>query len=246
MLAIPLMLLVGWFFLVERMEWGSVPFSRADFSALGADTGASGKLDDLDDATPPVAKEIDTTAHRILFFGDSMVEGLKGMMAQHAAANGHELTSIIWYSSTTDWWANTDTLQHFIQEVRPTYILICLGANELFVRDLLAVDKNIANIVRQIGKTPFAWISPPNWKEDTGINELIIKNVGADRYFDSRHLELARRSDHAHPTPAAAVQWCNKVCAWLSTLQPRHPIRMQKPVDKVKRSSRVVVLQPMS
>ncbi|MBP3228809.1 MAG: SGNH/GDSL hydrolase family protein [Bacteroidaceae bacterium] len=191
------------------------------------------------------AKEVDTTAQRILFFGDSMVEGLMGRMDDYAEHNGHQLTSVVWYSSGTRLWAETDTLQHFLNEVRPSYVLICLGANQLFARNLQEVDKEIGSIIARLGTTPYVWVSPPNWKDDTGINELIIKHVGNERYFDSRHLTLARRRDRAHPTAEAAVQWCDTVCSWLSTLQPAHPIRMTRPDTRGHRKSRVILLQPV-
>lgn len=239
------MLLAGWYFLTKEIEREGTFPACADFSALVPDAATSDSIMVSKMEEQLLSKEIDTTAQRILFFGDSMVEGLKGPMADYAEANGHELTSVVWYSSNTHLWADTDTLQHFIDEVKPTYILVCLGSNQLFVRDLPVVEKNIASIVGKMGETPFVWISPPNWKDDTGINDLIIKQVGADRYFDSRSLTLARRSDHAHPTVAAAVQWCDTICSWLSTLQPRHPVCMQKPEGKGKRNSRVVLLQPV-
>ncbi|MDE6417163.1 MAG: hypothetical protein K2K68_09095, partial [Duncaniella sp.] len=48
--------------------------------------------------------EIDSAAQRILIIGDSMLEGLNPRLAAYAAANGHTLNSVIWYSSTTAYW----------------------------------------------------------------------------------------------------------------------------------------------
>ncbi|MBQ7634011.1 MAG: SGNH/GDSL hydrolase family protein [Bacteroidaceae bacterium] len=245
LLAIPLLLLIVWAFLSEDFSGGTLP-ARADFSALLPDTEA--RMADSLTTAEPQEKQVDTTAQRILFFGDSMVEGLMGRIAQRATAGSHDITSVVWYSSGTRQWADTDTLQHFINEVQPTYVLVCLGANQLFVRNLHEVDKEIERIVERLGGTPFVWISPPNWKDDTGINELIIKHVGPDRYFDSRHLSLARRNDHAHPTAAAAREWADTVCNWLSTTQPRHPISLPQPSQAAKgnrQNAKTVLLQPM-
>ena len=61
----------------------------------------------------------DTTAHHILFFGDSMVEGLLRRMNCYAFANGYKMTNVVWYSSTTEIWAKTDTLRYFITRCNP-------------------------------------------------------------------------------------------------------------------------------
>ena len=44
---------------------------------------------------------VDTLPQRILFVGDSMLEGLSPRLAAYAKHNGHELYSVIWYGSTT-------------------------------------------------------------------------------------------------------------------------------------------------
>ena len=164
----------------------------------------------------PEPASVDTAKQRILFFGDSMLEGLSKRFSDYAKKNGHELKSVIWYSSSTVIWANSDTLDHFIKQVDPTLIITCLGSNELFVRDLPARDKAIKGILEKIGDTPFVWIGPPNWRKDTGIDSLILENVGEKRFFDSSHLTLERGGDHAHPTFAAASRWMDTIAVWMS------------------------------
>lgn len=81
-------------------------------------------------------KKKSKTIHRnqtILFIGDSMVEGLSRRLGDYAGENGHKLYSVIWYSSSTERWGTTHTLEHYIAKYKPTYILICLGSNELFL-----------------------------------------------------------------------------------------------------------------
>jgi len=200
----------------------------ADTLALAADTAA-----------------VDTTAQRILLFGDSMLEKLRLRFYDYAARNGHDLHTVVWYSSSTKVWAETDTLQYFINKVKPTYIVVCLGSNELFVRDLQKRDAYIARILNIIGPTtPYVWISPPNWKNDTGINALIQKHVGAKRYFDSRHLQLERDTDGAHPTFAAAAQWMDLIAKWLVSPDTQHPIRMDKPTRKGPRTNTTMLAPP--
>lgn len=190
------------------------------------------------------ASLIDTTRQTILFFGDSMLEGLCRRLIDYAVENGHELHTVIWYSSTTQIWAETDTLQYFINKYHPTFLMTCLGGNELSVRDLDRRNSFIKSIIKKMDRYPFVWIGPPNWKEDTGINDLIIKNVGKARYFDSRQLHLERGNDHAHPTYQAATIWMDSVASWLNSHNTAHPLLMNYPRKHVK-SQNVTVLMPL-
>lgn len=183
------------------------------------------------------------TARNILFFGDSMLEGLCRRFIDYTDQNGHNLRTVIWYSSSTELWANTDTLQYFINKYRPDYIVTCLGSNELFVKDIDRRKENIKKIVKKIGDIPYIWISPPNWKEDTGINDAIISVVGKDRYFDSRSLTLERGKDHAHPTFPAAAIWMDTIARWLNSRACRHPLMMKWPEKDVSPRN-VTMLQP--
>lgn len=189
-------------------------------------------------------REIDSTAQRILFFGDSMVDELRKPFNDYAAQNGHTLTSVVWYSSASKHWAQTDTLEHFMREANPSYVVICLAANELFVKDLADRDAYIKRIVKKLGNLPYVWVSPPNWKEDTGINDLIVKNIGREHYFDSRHLKLQRRRDGAHPTPAASRVWMDSVAVWMNSLENAHPLLMAKPKAAATTKQTLHLLQP--
>ena len=185
----------------------------------------------------------DTCKQTILFFGDSMLEGLGRRFGDYAGFNGHVLHNVIWYSSSSKQWGTTRTLEHFIELYHPTFIVVCLCSNELFVRDLDKRNQYIQTLVQKIGDIPFVWISPPNWKKDTGINTLIVKNVGKERYFDSTHLTLERISDHAHPTMKAAAEWFDLVAKWMSSNETAHPIVMRTP-DKRYKAASTVLLSP--
>lgn len=193
--------------------------------------------------TADTVPTLDAHPQRILFFGDSMLEGLGRRFGDYAAENGHELNVVLWYSSTTERWATSDTLTHFLRRYDPTFVVVCLGSNELFVRDLPERDRHIATLLARIGSRPFVWIGPPNWKEDTGINELIKQRVGKNRFFDSRGLTLQRGRDHAHPTFAAAATWMDSVATWMSGTETAHPIRMAIP-DTTAKPNSLTLLAP--
>jgi len=189
--------------------------------------------------------EPDSTKLRVMIFGDSMLEWLSKRLCDYTMENGYDFTSVLWYSSSTKLWAETDTLEYFLNRIKPDYILLCLGSNELFVRDLAKREKYISTIVQRISDKPFVWISPPNWKPDSGINDLIIQAVGPDRYFDSRNLELERASDHAHPTRAAAAIWADTIASWLSSSAPRTPLPMNPPTEQRTRKYHQIMLKPV-
>ena len=187
----------------------------------------------------------DTTAHRILFFGDSMVEGLLRRMNCYAYANGYQMTNVVWYSSTTELWAETDTLRYFMNKANPSFIMISLGMNEQFIKNPASHEPYIRKIMQVVDDIPFVWIGVPAWKEDTGINELTKRVVGESRYFDSRGLTLQRGRDRMHPTFNSASRWMDTVAVWMASPATAHPIRMNKPTDGKKHTYRTYALQPM-
>lgn len=186
----------------------------------------------------------DTTSHRILFFGDSMVEGLLRRMNCYAFANGHKMTNVVWYSSTTEIWAQTDTLHYFINKVKPTFVMISLGSNEQFIKNAAGRETCIRQILKELGNTPYVWIGVPAWRQDTGINDLTKRIVGEEHYFDSRGLTLQRGSDRMHPTFHAASLWMDTIAVWMASPATAHPIRMNIPTDGRKHIYKTYALQP--
>ena len=196
------------------------------------------------DTVPEMPRTIDESPQTILFIGDSMLEGLSPRLAAYAKENGHKLYSVIWYSSTSEVWGETTKLAEYIEQFKPTYVFVSLGANELFVRNIAERrDKFVKNIISQIGDIPYVWIGPPNWKEDTGINNLIAKNARKGSFFLSNGMHFDRAKDGAHPTRKSACLWMDSVARWMPE-HAAHPIKMNKPEQEKARPERVIVLQP--
>ena len=188
--------------------------------------------------------EIDTVPKTILFFGDSMLDGLYPRLAAYANENGHTLYTVIWYSSTSEVWGKSDKLKKYIAQLNPDYIFVSLGANELFVKDIAEKrDKYVKKIISDIGDIPYVWIGPPNWKEDTGINDLIAANAGKKHFFLTKGMQFPRMKDGAHPTHEAAIGWMDSVVRWMPK-HSDHPIKMNVPSQKKARAKRVFVHQP--
>lgn len=191
-----------------------------------------------------VSQEPDTAKHNILLIGESFVEGLSRPFADYCAANGHEYNSVCWYSSTTRHWAETDTLQFFLNKFNPDYVFVTIGGNEQFVKDLDKRERYIRRILEVIGGRKVVWLGTPAWKTDNGFNDLTQRVLGNDRYHDSRSLKLPRKRDHAHPTAEASVTWMSEAAKWIQSPQCRYPIVL-KPSNVHVKSKHLTLLQPM-
>ena len=187
---------------------------------------------------------VDTTAQTILFIGDSMLEGLGPRLAAYCDVSGHTLIEVIWYSSSTYYWGESGRLTELINKYHPTYIMICLGANELYVPDIRNARKPyVKKMLAEIGQLPYLWIGPPNWDTDTGINDLLADNLDEGCFYVSAKDKFVRSRDGAHPTRASAALWMDRVIKWMDT-NAAYPLHLNQPGDTVSRASRIVVYQP--
>lgn len=187
---------------------------------------------------------MDTTAKNILFIGDSMLEGLGERLAAYCKKSGHTLIEVIWYSSSTKCWGETARLTELINKYHPNYIMVCLGANELYVPNIKTARRPfLKKMLAEIGDTPYLWIGPPNWIEDTGINDLLKQEVDEGCFYYSANDKFTRSRDGAHPTRASAHKWMDRVIKWMKT-SGAYPIRLDYPGEGISRATRIVVYQP--
>lgn len=187
---------------------------------------------------------MDTTAKNILFIGDSMLEGLAPRLAAYCDKNGHSLVEVIWYSSSTLCWGESGRLTELINKYKPNYIFVCLGANELYVPDIKRARRPfVRKILAEIGDIPYVWIGPPNWDEDTGINDLLTQELGKGCFYYSANDQFERSRDGAHPKRASAHKWMDRVVKWMET-ECAHPIRLIRPADGISRATHIVIYQP--
>ena len=186
---------------------------------------------------------VDTTSQRVLMFGDSMTSSLAMRMSDYTNKNGHSLTCVTWISSNTHSWAESDTLQYYIQKVKPTHIFVCLGSNELYTTDMKGSERRIRSILSKIGNIPFVWIGPPNWCKDNGYNKLLEKVMGSRYYYPSYKLSFERQKDGRHPTIASSYAWMDKIVEWINAGHSVHPFRLDKP-DKRNRHYKQITIMP--
>lgn len=204
----------------------STPDDELELADMVTTDSASGKATTTVERAP-----LDTTKKNILFIGDSMLERLSPRIAAYAEENGHQMNTVIWYGSSTEVWATSGRAKEYIRKYRPDYIIISLGGNELFITDIIARrTKYVKQIVADFAGIPYVWIGPPNWKKDTGINKMIQSVVPKGNFYLSytpdQHYDRAK--DGAHPTPASAAKWADRICKWIVE-ESNNPIVLNLP-----------------
>lgn len=173
----------------------------------------------------------DTTTQNILLIGDSMAYSLMFRVQNYCNYNHHNLNVVTWVSATTKTYAECDTLEYFVNLYKPTYILFVIGANEMFVRDAYERIDYVNRIIPQTHGIPTIWIGPPNWKEDSGINNMLMNKFGPRQFFLSKKLTFTRiKGDVAHPDRPAGTMWMDSIASWIKT-KSFFPIRLEKPIE---------------
>jgi len=209
------------------------PTSKAIKSEADRSSSSSPRADDAppparSGAGPRARSPVDHRPQRILLFGDSMVPIIAPRLTDYCARNGHELFPVIWYGGTIMIWAWQPRLDLLISEIQPTMLIAVLGSTELRTRNAEARRDYVRWLARKAGDRKFAWIGPPNWRDDTGINAVLLEELGPDRFFSSASLELQRKSDGVHPTQEAGAKWVDHFVSWLGS-HGAHPIKLDRP-----------------
>lgn len=189
------------------------------------------------DSVPEVPSEIkvvetDSMPKSILLFGDSMTLNLAHRLSKYAKQNGHDLHSINWDSSNTKIWAETDTLAFYLRKFKPDYIFISLGSNEVYFKNPDKRLPYVKKILSTIGDIPYVWIGPPNWNEETKINDMLEATCSPGSFFRSQGMKFKRKKDNIHPTRESSAQWMDSIMRWLP--KSAHPILADTPDDSLK------------
>jgi hypothetical protein len=119
-------------------------------------------------------------------------------------------------SSFTVSWASK--MELLVQNTQPDLVIINLGANEMSNTDPPAHAPAVRRIVKSVGDRPCVWVSPPSWRKDTGILDVIRENSAPCRFVDSdEHVKepIPRQSDKIHPNPEGGAIWAGAFWKWL-------------------------------
>lgn len=189
--------------------------------------------------------EVDTVPKSILLFGDSMTLNLAIRLAAYAAYNGHTFHAVNWDSSNTKIWAESDTLDYYLRKYDVDYVFVSLGSNELYFKKPQSRLPYVRKILAKIGDIPYVWIGPPNWKEDTGINDMLQSACMRGSFFRSEGMNFKRKADNIHPTRSSSALWMDSIMRWMP--ESAHPILAVAPPDTIgKVKTHVVFLKALN
>lgn len=168
-------------------------------------------------APPPAALPPIPPGTAVLHIGDSFaLAGFAKALKPRMKALGVRYEVRAETSSfTTTWSGKIDLL---ISNTQPDLVIINLGANEVANVDPPAHAPAVRHIVSAIGNRPCVWVSPPSWRKDTGIQDVIRQNSAPCRYFDSDKLvsqPIQRQGDKIHPTDEGGAVWADAFWSWL-------------------------------
>lgn len=237
-LTVSLLVVMGVAIYEGDLSLGAYTVKKAPFreSLLGSQTTDSITpliADEADESALPEG-EIDENPQTFLIFGDSMTPNLARRLADYAGANGHTAVhSVNWDSSTCITWAESDKIEHFIAEYQPTFIIVCLGSNESFLRNPSDRKEIVARIISKFNGLPFVWIGPPKFGQQDAYNDM-FQEMLPKHYFRSDHLELERGKDNIHPIQSGSNKWMDAVMAWIPSTP--HPFRAAKPGPDTQRA----------
>ena len=178
------------------------------------------------------ADDVEATAnHRILAVGDEMLETIGPRLYNYACANGYSIFTEIWQGTKAENWAYTTELPRLIKKLKPTYVIVCLGTHDLAAANPSGSAAAVGEMLREIGDIPMVWIGPLEMKslqKDPGVVDMLRQQVGANRFFNSYNLRVARE-DEVHPTAEGGERWMDEVAKWMSSLEAATPIAMNPP-----------------
>ncbi|MEK0420858.1 MAG: SGNH/GDSL hydrolase family protein [Bacteroidetes bacterium] len=171
----------------------------------------------------------DSTRHNILLIGDSEAEGLVYPLNDYCIANKHKLLGCVkWYSASIYNFAKADTIVKIVRRFNPSYIIIVVGLNEIYARDLKEREKAAKLLIKKLQGRPYCWIGPANWVEDFGINNVFARSADPGTYYWTKKLKLPRAGDGRHPNVAGYKIWMDSVAKWL-TYSARWPLKLTPP-----------------
>jgi hypothetical protein len=159
----------------------------------------------------------------VLHIGDSFVHAsLQQNLRPRFAASGTGYVVDATTATYTTTWAGDPDLDKWLAR-RPSLVLITLGANEVDMPVPTEHARAVKQLVRKVAAASAScvWITPPMWKADTGILQVIHDNGAPCLFFDSDAVlgGLApdeRQRDHIHPNERGGARWATALWGWLT------------------------------
>jgi len=147
----------------------------------------------------------------------------RGADPAHFRATGSGYVVEAETATYTTSWAQDEELEKWLAK-RPALVLVTLGANEVEMPVPAEHAGAIEHLVHKIAETGAScvWITPPMWKRDTGILQVIHDHSAPCLFFDSDAVlggltPDERQRDHIHPNERGGARWSEAFLGrWLS------------------------------
>lgn len=154
----------------------------------------------------------------VLHVGDSFAGSLGVPLGKRFKAAGLRTVLEFETSSYIPTWASGEELERYVGRYMPSLVLVTLGANEFEIPNPEQRASAVRRLVKRLNGVPCVWISPPKWKQDSGVLAVVRENCAPCRYLDSDTIvkDLPRRKDGIHPSDDAREIWADAVLAWLA------------------------------
>jgi hypothetical protein len=122
----------------------------------------------------------------------------------------------------TTTWAYGSSLEQWLSR-RPSLVIVTLGANEFDMpvpEEHAPAVERIAHAIGAAGSS-CVWTTPPTWKADTGILQVIHDHCAPCLFFDSDAVlgglgSGERQPDRIHPNKHGGARWANAFWGWLN------------------------------
>jgi hypothetical protein len=158
----------------------------------------------------------------VLHIGDSFVHAsLQQNLGPRFHATGTAYVVEATTATYTTTWAFDPELDNWLSR-RPSLVLVTLGANEVELEVPEGHAGAIAHLVRRIHDAGAAcvWLTPPLWKKETGILQVIHDHSAPCLFFDSDAVlggltPEERQPDHIHPNHQGGGRWAAAFWDWL-------------------------------
>ena len=201
---------------------GGSPPSANPRAAISASDWEGARLADGMPAAPATTTAVRKGAW-VLHIGDSFVHASFQQNLGprfRAAGTGYVVDATTATYTTT--WAYDDEFDQWLSR-RPSLVLVTLGANEV---DMPVPEEHagaIARIARKIREAGAAcvWITPPLWKKETGVLQVIHDHSTPCLFFDSDAVlgglqADERQRDRIHPNEKGGSRWAAAFWQWLA------------------------------
>jgi hypothetical protein len=189
------------------------PLRRAAMDWVGTHGGANPS------PTPPAA------AGRgwVLHIGDSFVHASfwQNLRPRFKGVGDQYVVEATTATYTTTW--ATDAKLDRLLWGRPALVLVTLGANEVDMPEPTEHARAVEAIAKKIAASgaQCVWITPPMWKAETGILQVIHDHCAPCLFFDSDAVlggltPDERKGDRIHPNERGGLRWANAFWTWLT------------------------------